>query len=574
MAKLKFKDPNGDWIELGGAGGIIDTTYSNLYSLWNMGTLEPTATYRITDYASTHIIPNTSELYTPDVEPLIVTALDNASLSPIAYSINYPQDIIYYSIESDQAKVNGCQYGYISRRIDTYQHNDIPFDFRNVVFRRWKIDVTNVWDINEMYGPGQVVLYANDIYRCIKPTYDYVNNIYLNQDMKDYSYWYAVSWPNYSYISPSSGWDFMPVNQNDYIDTGMWQESQYYSSAFDNFISESDDSTDLLSQQNNVIYGYGFSNNHILSSFKNNSIDQYFRSNIVYNNCTDNLFGPYFESNVLNDNFATNIVGQSFYENTTGSNCVQNFFGDNVYNNAIASDMQNNTIYSNFQGNKLDWEFTYNKIGNDCNRVSIGPQFNNNIVGDNFTDNILGSRWDGNEIGDYFQFNTIGSFSYDNKIKNQFQYNAIVGQFRDNVIDDQFQYNRIGNQFQSNHVSSSMRYNSVGDYCINSTMGGNFYNNVVENYVWLNVGESCTDNHFETHAHVTTVDNFTDNVVKSGATVDATYWYYVYDFGSFAKNRTIFMNGNDQVQLQYTDKYSNTVILNDTEAKINPIPVT
>ena len=584
MAKLKFKDIDNNWVEL---GGIQDITYQALYSLYDQALFEPNATYRITDYESVHIIPNTGymggELYHPGVEPLLVTAIDNASLSPIAYSPSYPQDIIYYSIDNDQNKVQGCEYGYISRRIDTIQYNDIPFDFRNVVFRRWKINVTNVWDVNSIYNVGDVVVdNGNTIYICLRYTYDNANATYINQNLFDLAFWHPFIWPNYTYASSEREGLYaasitVPVDPNDYQDFQLWSEPQFYSSAFSNSIAQSNDELNILESQNNVIFGHGFSNNKILSGFSLNSIDQYFRQNIIHNGCERNYIGPYCEHNILHNNFSANYCGRSFSGNIVEYSCYRNVFTDNVTENTIGPEMNSCFLGDGFSLNTIHYNFNDNNVGINFTQNIVGYQFNSNHIGDNFQNNVIGSGFEGNTVKDDCQYNRIGNRCVNNMINNQCKNNEISDEMGQNNIEDQLQSNKIGTYFQHNNIGTYMAFNSIGDFINNSTSGYDFYNNIVDSYASFHTGEQCTYNHFKFGSHITVGDYFTRNTVEKDVNTNIIDWYYVYNGNGnneIGKNRVLFMNDNDQVQLQYTDKYSNTVILNDTEAKINPIPVT
>ena len=68
------------------------------------------------------------------IEPLVVIAISESSLHPIAVSIDFPNDVIYYSPGIETLYSGYDTLGKISRRIDVVG-NDIPFDFRNVKFK-------------------------------------------------------------------------------------------------------------------------------------------------------------------------------------------------------------------------------------------------------------------------------------------------------------------------------------------------------------------------------------------------------------------------------------------------------
>lgn len=93
-------------------GDIEDVTYLQLLSLIENSQLEPNKQYRITDYRPSNFLngqeiannnptPNVPsfnpiQVYQGAIDPLIVTAISENELSPIARSENYPEDIIWY----------------------------------------------------------------------------------------------------------------------------------------------------------------------------------------------------------------------------------------------------------------------------------------------------------------------------------------------------------------------------------------------------------------------------------------------------------------------------------------------
>jgi hypothetical protein len=76
----------------------INITQSSLRALANSNELLPFRFYRITDTRTKHQIPGTNIIHTGALEPLTVLALSNNKIHKIAYSENYPQDIIHYDI--------------------------------------------------------------------------------------------------------------------------------------------------------------------------------------------------------------------------------------------------------------------------------------------------------------------------------------------------------------------------------------------------------------------------------------------------------------------------------------------
>ena len=177
-------------------GGITSILYSALATLISTNALVVNRRYLITDYQTVHTVPGTSDTNTASVEPLIVTATSVNTLAPIAYSTTHPGDLIFYKISNaDTSKVQGQTKGFIDRRIDTVNNIDVPFDFRNVKFRRWEINVTNAWDIGTTYNDTAVVRTSNGIYMSM------INSNTGNDPDLDTYHWMKFAFANATYVS-------------------------------------------------------------------------------------------------------------------------------------------------------------------------------------------------------------------------------------------------------------------------------------------------------------------------------------------------------------------------------------
>lgn len=175
---------------------IYDITYNDLYNLLINNGLVEGRKYLITDYQTVHIIPSTADLNIGPIEPLLVTATSVNTLSPISYSILYPTDTIFYNISNtDTYKVQGQTKGFIDRRIDNYNNIDVPFDFRNVKFRRWEVNVTNIWDNSTIYDNNSVVVQGSTIYLS---TID--NNVGNDPSLNTY-HWFKFPFNNGLFVS-------------------------------------------------------------------------------------------------------------------------------------------------------------------------------------------------------------------------------------------------------------------------------------------------------------------------------------------------------------------------------------
>jgi len=427
----------------GTSGSVKEITYEGLTDLIDANLLSVGNKYLITDYQTVHTIPNTTDTNTGEVEPLLVTAISVNELAPEAYSALFPDDVIYYSPTNDPVMVEGCTKGYIYRRVDTKQNNDIPFDFRQVKFRRWQISQPT-WDGVTTYAKGIVVKSTIDN----TLWFSLVDNN-LNNATSDTTYWRQFEWYNLSYVSPYNGqWNITWGSFQSiltctalYQDYKMWAVPTDYDSAYSNKLEAPNG--DLISNSNTVIFGTNFYSNSIGANFYSNSI------------------GAGFYSNSIGADFNSNSIGADFNSNSIGANFKYNSIGTYFNNNSIGAYFNNNTIGAYFGNNSIGANFDSN---------SIGAYFNNNIIGANFSNNT---------IGVYFINNTIGASSINNSIVSNFGNNSIGANFSNNTIGVNFDSNSIGADFNSNSIVSNFNYNSIGANFNNNTIGAYFKNNSV-----------------------------------------------------------------------------------------------
>ncbi len=114
-------------------------------------------------------------------EILIVTATSPNTLNKVAMSVDYPQDIIYYSLDliddrdigfGDGVDTPIAHFkGMIYYRKDTIQNVECHYDFRNIKFRRWAVDAV-AYDNGTAYVAKDVCKSGVDgkIYKCIADT--------------------------------------------------------------------------------------------------------------------------------------------------------------------------------------------------------------------------------------------------------------------------------------------------------------------------------------------------------------------------------------------------------------------
>jgi len=339
---------------------VIDITYAELVDKISLSALIPGQKYRITDYRTAYNMPNVTpaEKIVCTVEPLLVTANSVNTLSMYAYSEAYPQDEIYYNPTSDQVVMPGCDKGYIYRRIDKQKNNDITFDYRNVKFRRWLVNilvtdttgavanytigsVVNKTGTTELYlkiGDGNTKLFT-DTTEWIK--LPFANNTYSLYETTVYLIIDDIT-PIMAEIVTASptGRDYYMFSvdeagtQNDYANV---INNKINISATYNFIFQHNTvfkSTQYIKQ--NVIDVESFYNNHITDIFINNNIKKAFFTN-------------YFKAVSYCDfNYGASLVmcgtgiGRSIFEELTQcwfdtiSYCKANYLYANIFGGTIS----------------------------------------------------------------------------------------------------------------------------------------------------------------------------------------------------------------------------------------------
>lgn len=131
-------------------GNYEEITYNELQTLITNEELTPGKFYLLTDYQTIYLQPDfysngdkkvidQDMVKTGFVEPILVYATSTNTLSNDAKSIDFPSDIIEYDSTSETLYDDLVTMGKITRRKDKFG-NDIPFDFRNVLFKRYGIE--------------------------------------------------------------------------------------------------------------------------------------------------------------------------------------------------------------------------------------------------------------------------------------------------------------------------------------------------------------------------------------------------------------------------------------------------
>lgn len=168
--KYNFSAPdlsdNNNWVKIESAPVLFfSKTHSEMIALMSSNGLVPSALYEINDYQTIHRITNTTAINTAPVEPLIVRAVSTSKIDLLAYSAAYPRDIIHYNIDNVLCEDGTTpRPGKILYREDTVNKVSAYYDWRNVKFRRWAINLASysTWSAATTYAANAAVLDASN----------------------------------------------------------------------------------------------------------------------------------------------------------------------------------------------------------------------------------------------------------------------------------------------------------------------------------------------------------------------------------------------------------------------------
>jgi hypothetical protein len=531
-------------------GGVIEATYDELYSSYTGGTLTPGNFYLISDFQTCYDQPdfdqNGNEIVgdnykTGNTEQIVVLATSVNSLSPKAYSLEYPLDDISYDITFTVTERTGNPAkGRITERIDE-RGNRTDYDFRAVLFKRYDFyysdnyyvgtlsidgngvvigsntDFSNNFSVGDILGvyegifnvptgcfryyeiltisgatgmtvTGNTIQSYNDTpysrgiqfndYRSFHQTNIISNTAYTEYFTFEATNVFNVKIGNYANLYDWQGNSFL-LSNNVFLD-GSYRDIIIGDESYDNTF---DDDMNALSIGNN------FYRNIITNDFDENTVGNYFSSNIIICDMQDNQIGNFFQYNMLGDNdaydFDQNRIGNYFEGNFitfANNDFLNNDIGDSFYNNLINYGFQNNYITGNFYNNRIDGSFNGNKVG---------INFNNNQTSGSTTDNV---------IGEQFYNNTIYGDFYDNQIFNEFKANIMYQDFYQNRLDWGFGGNQIsgvcsdnsfGPTIDSNDFLGSVYANTFKGAVGGNTIGNNFsYNNIGFGFGNNTIGEN------------------------------------------------------------------------------------
>lgn len=404
---------------------LCEVSWKQLQELRRRKILIPGQMYRITDYITT--VANDPEAQSAGHPfDIVVMALSADSLSEHALAMRSTRDTddyfadakleawkIWYCIDNDTTRFQWADTangkGVIYRMIDEF-HNDCPYDFKNIQFKRYKIINGSQEHLASLFGS----------YLGLK---DGMNR--LVSDNNDYTWAYTFSLIKGKECADASVCDITRNCQCEnnhirgYFTTDLRDDAVFQVLSLNNIICIID-VADMPSSRTSMIRYNSFSLDcYSITLFGlpcNNTFGYYCACNIVDGNnnafgykCSGNSFGIVCNGNTFGDECMDNIIGDRSECNTFGDGCSENILGKYSLRNTLSDRCVHNDLTSGCLDNKLSNHCRNNILGGDCEGNSFDCQCRSIELGNSCIGNIFGTGCVNIKFGNNYQFNTVGN---------------------------------------------------------------------------------------------------------------------------------------------------------------------
>ena len=527
------------------------------------------------------------EVYiSPNVETIVVKALDNYNIEPIAYSEQHPQDIINYlpqvnnlgfSLDvynyatlPDSSVVSGFDLQWDGTRV----YFDMPSNYPVQMGHFFYIycDFSNGKDLEAYceplyFGVNQTTNFNSDLYSSIEvgnnQTRVYLNDISYDQ--------FLLYYTNSLYVNtiysdtPCTGWIMNRVDTASKITyPADWRNQVYRRYLLTNLdLGVIEWYYPYLSFYSTIFASDGTFQDYPIFNLKEDSI---YDINITSIGYTTTWWYGHVDNNVFSQ--GVNAFSSSSYlsQNTFVNANVVNCFGSltecyfnylNVINFSDSS--YQNVIVGDFSYTDFGYGFRYNVITSAISNTKVNSGFTNNILKKgNITNVIFGinttqftskntsyinavfgnSTYNNTFVNSYIINWQSGLEFQNNTFENATLYNTKIGDNADgnHISDGTWQSNTIDNSFQVNTIKSpEFSYNTIGKvfstnnidasgYFKYNTIGSFFSDNHINGSFQNNtLGYGCTENEFSITFEKNVIgDNFSSN--------------YLTGYGSFRYN--------------------------------------
>ena len=413
---------------------IKNITYSALKTLRDNSQLVPGSWYRITDYVTTTVSTNTQSA--GHQFDIIVRAAEVNKLNENAYAAKHAGDTYFansnleawelkYSLDNDTNRfawadsTNGN--GVIYYMKDEFG-NECAYDFKNMMFLRYKTTSTSGAFYNNMYFGMEW-----------KGTY-YPEGATIDTSDTKYLYTFTAYESGYVNISDAT------------LNSGS--EVTCYENVIKSYYVQINSSGEAVGYTLNNIVFQGLS----ILRCNHNSFGK---------DCYYNSFGNYCHYNSFGKDCCYNSFGNYYNNNSFGRDCWYNSFGSGCNNNSFGSGCNNNSF------------------GNDCYYNSFGSGCNHNSFGSGCNNNSFGSGCYYNSFGSGCNHNSFGNSCYENSFWNDCYYNSFGSGCNSNSFGNSCMANSFGNSCKFNSFVDNCSSNSFGNNCYENSFDKYYTWNII-----------------------------------------------------------------------------------------------
>jgi hypothetical protein len=521
-----FPDLSGTWQVKDELGNVIpfstelyeDVTYAQLVAKRIASEFAIGKVYRITDYKTVYAVSGTGGLVVLSgaSDPLCVQAISLNKLSPIASSLSYPSDIIYYELVPTVG-VRNCTVnnkGVIKYRIDSITNNSYPADFRAMIVRRWDDGLGNytVTADNSNAYLDYAIFAAGCVNNKFEPLSEALKTIYGLTDDVPNTCLFATSSDNYfsgmNYnvvFTDSIRYSNLSGSCYESVFMGTVTSLHNYGSivgcTFGGQISKLDVNGDVSYSQfdgtlTNVVLG-AYVN---LCTFAGTITDSSFKTVAAQVSVSGNILNAHIDTVAFStfSSTVTDVIGDSILS------CI--FTGD--FSNCTFKKLNNITFLGVCQDN------TFQSYMNPSGVLTVGLQFTGNkffasVSDTSFGDNCINNVFMHNVLtclfGDITQHNTFGG-----EVSNSSFVGGVNG----------FIYNTFGNSVAAATIDTITTF----DHNVFSGMISTFDVNTVDSFA------SCSFSGFVSGVIVQNATSFSNNSFGgrvSDVTFDGATFSYV-----------------------------------------------
>ena len=391
---------------------FVEKSYDELKALKLANQLTAGVRYLIKDYVTKYVQPHSGVLMISPAERIIITATGSNSFSPLVVSQNYVNDIIFYDFDDSNTGLMDVQRkGFIKRRIDTVNRIDMPYDWRTMLWARYKADAP-VWvsgsvALNGHYKSG------NDIYL--------VRKAGVPSSGTDSVYFMKICTVNDYIWTKDKAYTGLTLNLADYAlrytfnqDTSLTKKAATaavimpYDIAIDGADSLPDNVFCYSTTDNRphmIRAGGGFTGNTFMSSCYKSSFGNNYSCNLSAGQPTNSFSKNSFGNDCTFNQFFVSAIGNSVGNGCTSNtfaNTQNNVIGNNCTKNIMSGNMGNNVFGSNCNSNNMN-NFSYCSFSSGFSNNTLNSAnysyFNINVSADVVYQDISSISWVGNKAG-------------------------------------------------------------------------------------------------------------------------------------------------------------------------------